>query len=103
MPTESSIGLSSPVAAGPVAPGVYCLREAVDVPLLALFDYLSTVPVEVGGRVIVPFGRRKVVGVVVGLAEAPAINIALVNGIDQVLDDTPPLSADWLRMASFAA
>lgn len=103
MPTESSIGLSSPVAAGPVAPGVYCLRVAVDVPLLALFDYLSTVPVEVGVRVIVPFGRRKVVGVVVGLPEAPAIDIALVKEIDQVLDDTPPLSADWLRMASFAA
>src|SRR5690554_7620278 len=103
MPTESSIGLSSPVAAGPVAPGVYWLRVAVDVPLLALFDYRSTVPVGVGVRVIVPFGRRKLVGVVVGLPESSAIDMALVKEVDQVLDDTPPLSADWLRMASFAA
>ncbi|MGB3289383.1 MAG: DEAD/DEAH box helicase, partial [Burkholderiaceae bacterium] len=79
------------------------VQVALDVPLQGVFDYRATVRVAVGMRVIVPFGRRKLVGVVVALPEQPAFDPEQVKEIDQVLDDTLPLPADWLRLASFAA
>src|SRR5690606_29275245 len=56
-----------------------------------------------GTRVIVPFGRRKLVGVVVDNPDTPALAPELVRDVDQVLDDTPPLPEDWIRLARFAA
>lgn len=79
------------------------VRVVLDVPLFAQYDYRATVPVEVGTRVIVPFGRRKVVGVVVGLPEMPGVDTALIRDVDQILDDTEPLAHDWMRLAAFAA
>src|SRR3546814_5913382 len=54
-------------------------------------------------RVIVPFGRRKLVGVVVELPDTPALSADLIKDVDQVLDDLPALPADWLRLTAFAA
>ena len=39
------------------------IRVALDVPLATLFDYSAADGVAVGQRVLVPFGRKKVVGV----------------------------------------
>jgi len=78
-------------------------RVALDVPLHGLFDYRSASAVHPGTRVIVPFGRRKLVGIVVDTPVSPAIAPDLIKPIDQVLDDTAPLPADWLRLAAFAA
>lgn len=82
---------------------VHWLRVAVDVPLPGLFDYRAAVPVPVGTRVIVPFGRRKMVGIVVETAVKPSIEPRLIKSVEQVLDDLPPMPADWMRMAAFAA
>ncbi|HWL30062.1 MAG TPA: primosomal protein N', partial [Burkholderiaceae bacterium] len=79
------------------------VRVALDVPLLALFDYTTDVPVQIGTRVIVPFGRRKMVGMVVAVPDAPAVPPDTLKSVDEVLDDTPALPPDWLRLASFAA
>lgn len=79
------------------------VRVALDVPLLALFDYASPAPVDIGTRVIVPFGRRKMVGMVVAAPQAPAVPLDTLKVVDEVLDDTPALQPDWLRLASFAA
>jgi len=79
------------------------VRVALDVPLPGPFDYRSQAAVPVGTRVIVPFGPRKLVGVVVDNPEQPSIDAALVRNVEQVLDDLPPLSTDWLRLARFAA
>ncbi len=83
--------------------GQYWVRVALDVPLAGVFDYRSARCLSVGTRVIVPFGHRKLVGVVVETPDAPAVSVDLVKEVDQVLDDLPPLPADWLRLASFAA
>ena len=83
--------------------GCFWLRVALDLPLPGLFDYRSSLAVRPGTRVIVPFGRRKLVGVVVETPEAPVFDPGQIRDIDQVLDDLPPLPADWLRMAAFAA
>ncbi|OWT59302.1 primosomal protein N' [Candidimonas nitroreducens] len=79
------------------------MRVALDVPLPGLFDYRSDCPVAVGTRVIVPFGRRRMVGVVVETPAVPALAEASIKAVEQVLDDLPPLPADWLALAGFAA
>jgi primosomal protein N' (replication factor Y) len=79
------------------------LRVALDVPLPGPFDYGSYADVAIGQRVIVQFGRRKVIGVVVDIPSEPAIDPAQVRDIDEALDDLPPFSAEWLRLARFAA
>ncbi|HWK71278.1 MAG TPA: primosomal protein N' [Burkholderiaceae bacterium] len=103
MPTSSpSEPLTSPSADVGDRPAFW-IQVALDVPLQGVFDYRAGAQVAVGTRVIVPFGRRKLVGVVVGLPPQPEFDPAQVKEIDQLLDDTPPLPADWLRLASFAA
>lgn len=79
------------------------VRVVLDVPLFAQYDYRVPHRVAIGTRVIVPFGRRKVVGVVVGLPETPGVDPAKIRDVDQVLDDTDALPGDWLRLAAFAA
>lgn len=79
------------------------VRVALDVPLAGPFDYRANEPVEVGLRVIVPFGRRHLIGVVTELPDAPAVAPEQVRDVEQVLRDVPPLPADWLRLAAFAA
>jgi len=77
---------------------------ALDVPLPEPFVYGCPVPVQVGQRVIVPFGaRRKLIGMVVALLDDPGRPQAQIKQVDRVLDDLPPMPADWLRMAEFAA
>ncbi|GAA4333511.1 primosomal protein N' [Pigmentiphaga soli] len=72
-------------------------------PLPGLFDYRAGGEVRPGQRVIVPFGRRELVGVVVERPSMPAIAEEQVRDVAQVLDDVPPLPEDWLRLAAFAA
>lgn len=79
------------------------VRVVLDVPLFAQYDYRAPNCVAIGTRVIVPFGRRKMVGVVVGLPESPDVDPAKVRDVDQILDDTAPLPGDWMRLAAFAA
>ena len=45
------------------------VRVALDVPLAGPFDYRACEPVEIGLRVIVPFGRRQLIGVITALPE----------------------------------
>ncbi|WP_233234261.1 primosomal protein N' [Bordetella sp. LUAb4] len=79
------------------------VRVALDVPLPGPFDYRAAAPLAAGLRVIVPFGRRRMVGVVVDNPAEPAVDPAQVKAIERVLDDLPPFGADWLRLAAFAA
>jgi primosomal protein N' (replication factor Y) len=76
---------------------------ALDVPLMALFDYRAQFAVPVGTRVIVPFGRRRMIGIVVSLPIEPGIQDHLIKDLDEVLDDLAPMPPDWVRLASFAA
>ena len=70
-----------------------------------LFDYL--VPpqlegmVEVGQRVLVPFGKRVVAGFVYALTDAPAV--VDPRPIDRVVDAEPLVPASLLRLAAFVA
>jgi primosomal protein N' (replication factor Y) len=75
----------------------------LDLPLGGPFDYRTTEPAAVGDRVIVPFGRRKMIGVVVDLPAEPNYDPALVKEVEQVLQDVAPLTSSWIKFARFAA
>ncbi|MDA8107436.1 MAG: primosomal protein N' [Betaproteobacteria bacterium] len=81
------------------------LRVALDVPLANLFDY--TLPpglsAQAGDRVLVPFGTRRRVGVVVETAAETAIEAERLKPIARVLDDAPRLPRDWLELMRFLA
>src|SRR5262245_48524595 len=81
------------------------LRVALDVPLPRLFDYSTTEasPSDVGRRVAVPFGRRTLVGVVIEVAAASALAPEKLRPAGPILNDMPPLPAEWLAVARFAA
>jgi len=76
-------------------------RIALDVPLETLFDYrtgdFSPVP---GQLVVVPFGRRRDVGVVAELAERSEIADARLRRIERILP-LDPLPADLLALIRF--
>lgn len=80
-------------------------QVAVDVPLNTTFDYLAPelARSDLGTRVLVPFGRRVVVGVVVGLSEQPSDPGMTLKPIKRVLRDAPPLPAPILNLARFCA
>ncbi len=65
------------------------LEVAILVPLNKTFDYLSDYKIEVGSRVKVPFGRKKVVGVV--LSHKEKSNFEKLKHIDKLLDEAPIL------------
>ncbi|MCI2808921.1 primosomal protein N' [Eoetvoesiella caeni] len=96
---------SDPPSSEPQASSDDCfwLRVAIDVPLAGLFDYRCAHAVAPGCRVIVPFGRRKLMGIVVETPDTPSFEAKQVREVDEVLDDLPPFPSDWMRMAAFAA
>lgn len=81
------------------------LRVALAVPLPKLFDYAAHTASEadIGRRVIVPFGSRSVVGIVIEVAGETAIAPDKLRAAGQILDDMPPLARDWLALARFVA
>jgi primosomal protein N' (replication factor Y) (superfamily II helicase) len=79
-------------------------RVALDVPLSQLFDYRTESDGDslVGQRVLVPFGKRHAVGVVVELARSSELPDARLKRISRVLDDARPFSAEDLKLLRFA-
>ncbi|GED70402.1 primosomal protein N' [Brevibacillus reuszeri] len=65
-------------------------------------DWLTPI-INVGSRVIVPFGPRKLQGYVVGILtqSAEALESTRIKDVEQVLDDTPPLTAELLKMSEW--
>ena len=81
------------------------LRVALEVPVAKLFDYLidDATPAAPGDRVVVPFGARSRVGVVIEIGEGSAVASARLKPVTRVLEDAPRLSADWLEQMRFLA
>ncbi|MGQ0510678.1 MAG: primosomal protein N' [Betaproteobacteria bacterium] len=84
------------------------LRVALDVPLATLFDYLQPAdatrsPAQPGDRVVVPFGQRELVGIVMECIADSAIPHERLKPIVRVLDDAPRLPPDWLELMRFLA
>jgi primosomal protein N' (replication factor Y) (superfamily II helicase) len=82
---------------------------ALDTPARPLFDYLPpraegepTLP-PLGARVRVPFGRRRLVGVVIATADRSELPPARLRPIIEVLDATPVLDGAGLALLQWAA
>lgn len=54
-----------------------------------------------GDRVVVPFGARERVGVVVEVGDGSEVASARLKSIVRVLDNAPRLSAEWLELMRF--
>lgn len=73
-------------------------------PLDRIFDYLSGGKVaKIGQRVLVPFGRRSQIGVVVGAADTSEFAIEKLKQVTQVFSDELPLDAETLNLVKFSA
>jgi primosomal protein N' (replication factor Y) len=80
------------------------LRVALDVPLDTLFDYHDDGhAVEIGQRVLVPFGRRRLAGIVLEKVAHSEMVADRIKPILGVFRDEPALSAEILNLLRFAA
>lgn len=77
------------------------IQVAVPVPLRQTFDYLHAEPILPGTRVIVPFGKRSLVGVTV--QGQPSHKSIKLKKITQVLDQSPLFSALMLSLLDWSA
>jgi len=83
-------------------------QVAIDTPLRQVFDYLppSTRAQErppLGVRVLVPFGRQRLIGILVGIAAESAVPAAKLKSALEFLDESPvydPVTFDLLRWAA---
>ncbi|MES1945056.1 primosomal protein N' [Salinisphaera sp. PC39] len=82
------------------------IRVAVPAPLHGGFDYLppaaGPAPVP-GARVRVPFGRRRLVGVVTATSTEPAVAGGRLRRIEAVLDSEPVLPPGLRELCTWAA
>src|SRR5512138_608023 len=81
------------------------LRIALDMPLRRLFDYLppADAPADVGRRVRVPFGRQRLVGLVMEQAESSDLPVARLKTVLEVLDAEPVLDRSAVELLRWAA
>ncbi|NYE28693.1 primosomal protein N' (replication factor Y) [Rhodanobacter sp. K2T2] len=81
------------------------LRVALPVPLPTLFDYLPPAEgsAQAGSRVWVPFGRGKLVGVVVEIDAQAAVGSSRLKPAIRLLDDAPLLDAELMQTLAWAA
>ena len=79
------------------------VRVALDVPLSSLFDYLAERELPVGQRVLVPFGRQRLVGVVMACPVESDYADDKLKPVLRVLDDTPPLPGEILDLLKFCS
>jgi primosomal protein N' (replication factor Y) len=81
------------------------VRVALDHPLPTLFDYRCDAALgpQPGQLVSVPFGKRRVVGLICEVNAHTELAEDRVRPIDALCRDCPPLAAEWLALVRFAA
>ena len=79
------------------------IRVALPIPLRVHFDYLCDKEVSPGCRVLVPFGKRELIGIVWQLNPTDSYDATQLKAVTQVLDQTPVLAAPIRQLLSFAA
>lgn len=81
------------------------VRVALDVPLPRLFDYRSddAAVADAGRRILVPFGKKKALGLIVEIAAASDLPEEKIRPAEKILRDLPALSAEWLALARFCS
>jgi primosomal protein N' (replication factor Y) (superfamily II helicase) len=84
------------------------LQIAIDTPLRQVFDYLPPAsraqePPLLGVRVLVPFGRQRLIGILVGIVAESAVPALKLRSALEFLDESPvydPVTFELLRWAA---
>jgi primosomal protein N' (replication factor Y) len=94
-------GIDNPASATPLR----IARIALDTPLDRLFDYQAADARadDIGRRVEAPFGTRRLIGVLLELADHSTVPLAGLKALHAIDRHTPPLPADLLALARFVA
>lgn len=84
------------------------IQVALPVPIDSVFDYqipleLATEPPIIGSRVRVPFGSRKLIGIVVGITQQTDIDTAKLKNVIEILDDEAIVDSQLLKLAHWLA
>src|SRR3979490_1283038 len=81
------------------------LRVALDVPLPKLFDYRSedATRADIGCRVLVPFGKKRLVGGIWDGATKSKVTDARLRLVEKILRDVAPLPREWLALVEFCS
>src|SRR5580765_387732 len=81
------------------------LRVALDVPLPKLFDYRAedASRADIGCLVLVPFGKKRLVGLVVELANESEVPASRLRSAEKILREVAPLKREWLELAKFCS
>src|SRR4051812_27264496 len=81
------------------------VRVALDVPLTTLFDYTAAdvTADDIGRRVVVPFGKKIAVGVIMEVADSTALSAQRVRRVLTVERDLPRLPDDVLDLLKFCS
>jgi primosomal protein N' (replication factor Y) (superfamily II helicase) len=86
-------------------PNMKFVRVALDVPLPTLFDYAVTAidDEDIGRRVLVPFGKKIAVGVIMQAADSTSLAPQRVRRVLSIQRDVPPLPDDVLELLRFCS
>lgn len=76
---------------------------AINRPLSDWFNYTCEIPVAVGARVMVPFGRGNVVGVVMRVHQRPPEGDFTVKPVTKVIDEIPVINDELQKLLAYAA
>ena len=83
------------------------IEVLVPVPLMGRFSYLppknNDFPLKKGSRVLVPFGKRQLVGVIWGLTEKEESDKRKYKRITEVLDQSPLLDDTSINLAEWSS
>ncbi|HXI48396.1 MAG TPA: primosomal protein N' [Steroidobacteraceae bacterium] len=84
------------------------LQVAIDTPLRQVFDYLPPAgraqePPVLGVRVLVPFGRQRLIGILVGVVAESAVPAAKLKGALEYLDESPVYDRVTFELLRWAA
>lgn len=79
------------------------VRIAIDVPLATLFDYTAQESISIGQRVIVPFGHRHLIGLVMACTDLSEMSVDRIRPVVRTMDDSLPISRDLLDLLRFSS
>ncbi|MBY0579511.1 MAG: primosomal protein N' [Burkholderiales bacterium] len=81
------------------------IKVALDIPLFTRFDYLAADirADDIGSRVLVPFGKKKLVGIILDIDSHSELPANRVKSVITLLRDIPPLDHGLLDLFRFCS
>lgn len=85
------------------------IQVAVPKPLRQVFDYLApkmvnpTTPLQIGMRVLVPFGRQQLIGVVLNTDQQSDFAAHKIKHITEVIDHSPCIQEDIIELLTWVS